>query len=56
MRIKQTEVPRVQTPIWRRLTALVSLGSLVVVLGFAIAALLGASALIALFILERAAG
>lgn len=49
-------VPRVRIPLWRRLTALISLGSLVVILGAALAALLGAGALITLLIIERAAG
>ena len=56
MSTTETKLPKVRTPIWRRLTALMSLGSIVIILGFALAAILGASALFALFILERAAG
>lgn len=47
---------RVRTPWWRRLTALVSLGSLVVIAGITLAAVAGASALLLLMFLERAAG
>ena len=42
------------TPIWRRVTALFTLGSLVVVTGVALAAVIAAAALLALFVLERA--
>ena len=56
MHTTQTNIPRVKTPIWRRLTALVSLGSIVIIMGCALAALLGASAMFVLFVLERAAG
>lgn len=56
MSTTKTKLPRVRTPIWRRLTALLSLGSIVIIMGFALAAILGAGALLALFILERAAG
>ena len=56
MSTTKTKLPRVRTPIWRRLTALLSLGSIVIIMGFALAAILGAGALFALFILERAAG
>ena len=41
-------------PIWRRVTALFTLGSLVVVTGVALAAVIAAGALLALFVLERA--
>jgi hypothetical protein len=44
--------PRI--PLWRRITALLSLGSLVVVVGVVMAAAVGATALLALFVLERA--
>ena len=46
----------VRTPWWRRLTALISLGSLVIIAGITIAAMLGISALLLLMLLERAAG
>lgn len=53
-----TELPpeRVRTPWWRRLTALLSLGSLVVIMGFAVAILLGLAALVALLALDAAVG
>ncbi len=41
-------------PIWRRLTALFSLGSLVVLLGVLLAIIIAASALLGLFVLDRA--
>lgn len=44
--------PRI--PLWRRVTALFTLGSLVVVIGVLVAALVSAAALLALFVLERA--
>lgn len=47
---------RVRTPWWRRLTALISLGSLVIIAGITLAAVAGVSALLLLMILERAAG
>ncbi len=47
---------RVRTPWWRRLTALISLASLVVIAGITLAAVAGASALLLLMFLERAAG
>ena len=43
-----------RTPIWRRITALFTLGSLVVVTGVGLAAVIGAAALLLLFVLERA--
>lgn len=46
----------VRTPWWRRLLATVSLGSLVVIIGIAVAALTGVAALVVLMLLERAAG
>lgn len=44
-----------RTPWWRRLLALVSLGSLVVIIGIAVAALAGVAALVILMLLESAA-
>jgi hypothetical protein len=44
-----------KTPWWRRLLAFVSLGSLVVIIGIAVAALTGIAALVVLMLLERAA-
>jgi len=41
-------------PIWRRLTALASLSSLVVLIGVILAAIIASSALLALFVLDRA--
>ena len=45
---------KVRTPIWRRLTALFTLSFMSVVAGFLIAAALGITALLVLFVLERA--
>ena len=45
-----------RTPWWRRILATVSLGSLVVIIGIAVAALTGVAALVVLMLLERAAG
>ena len=42
------------TPIWRRVTALFSLGALVVLIGVVLAAVIASAALLALFVLERA--
>ena len=42
------------TPIWRRVTALFTLGSLVVVTGVGLATVIATVALLALFVLERA--
>ena len=47
---------RVRIPLWRRLTALVSLTSLVIILGFAVAALLGLLAVAMLLVLDAAVG
>ena len=47
---------RVRTPLWRRITALISLVSLVVIMGFAVAALLGMAAVAALLVLDAAVG
>lgn len=44
-----------RTPWWRRLLALVSLGSIVVIIGIAVAAITGIAALVVLMLLERAA-
>lgn len=45
---------KVRTPIWRRLTALFTLSFMSVVIGFLLAAALGITALLVLFVLERA--
>ncbi len=42
------------TPLWRRVTALFTLGSLVVVIGVFVAMVIALTALLALFVLERA--
>jgi hypothetical protein len=47
---------RVRTPWWRRLAALVSLSSLMIIIGFAVAALLGVLAIAALLALDAAVG
>lgn len=39
---------------WRRVTALFSLGSIVVMTGIGLAVVIGATALLMLFVLERA--
>lgn len=44
------------TPIWRRVTAALSLGAMVVLGAVVLAALVGLTLLIAVFILERAIG
>jgi hypothetical protein len=41
-------------PLWRRITALFTLSSLVILIGVLVAAIIGATALLALFVLERA--
>lgn len=41
-------------PLWRRLTALFTLSSLVIVIGVVVAVTIGALALLSLFVLERA--
>lgn len=53
---RKVPIERVRTPWWRRLTALISLGSLVVVTGMILAAVAAASVLLLLMFLERAAG
>lgn len=45
---------RIRTPLWRRITALFSLAFVSVVSGVALAGLLGMTALLLLFLLERA--
>ena len=45
---------KVRTPIWRRFTALFTLSFMSVVAGFLLAAALGITALLVLFVLERA--
>lgn len=47
---------RVHTPLWRRIAALISLVSLVIIVGFAVAALLGFAAIGMLLLLDAAAG
>ncbi|MDH3684117.1 MAG: hypothetical protein OEV40_29710 [Acidimicrobiia bacterium] len=47
-------LPSARTSLWRRLTALFSLGSLVVLIGVLLAVIIGASALLLLFVLDRA--
>ncbi|MFV0258186.1 MAG: hypothetical protein ACK5PP_07030 [Acidimicrobiales bacterium] len=44
------------TPIWRRVTAALSLGAMVVLGAVVLAALVGLALLIAVFVLERAIG
>ena len=53
---RKRQLPRVRTPLWRRLTALISLGSLVVIIGIILAVALAVAFLLALLFLERAAG
>ena len=56
--LQQTDLTMPQdqprTPWWKRITALFSLASLVVVVGVFLAAVIGVTALLMLFILERA--
>ena len=47
---------RVTTPLWRRITSLLSLISLVVIGGFVVAALLGLAAIGMLLMLDAAVG
>ncbi|MEM8925435.1 MAG: hypothetical protein AAGD35_18175 [Actinomycetota bacterium] len=42
------------TPLWRRATAFFTLGSLTVAIGVGLAAVIAATALLMLFVLERA--
>lgn len=51
---KGTGSERPRIPIWRRITALFTLSFMTIVAGVFLAAALGATALIALFLLERA--
>ncbi len=53
---KRSGVPKVRVPLWRRCTALISLSSLVVIVGVVVAAITGTSILLLLMFLERAAG
>lgn len=46
--------PRVRIPIWRRLTALFTLSFMTVLGGILLAVILGTTALMILFVLERA--
>ena len=55
-RVSIAGVGRVRVPLWRRLTAVVSLSSLVIIVGVLFAAIAGTSILLALMFLERAAG
>lgn len=50
------KIQRKRTPIWRKATSLVSLGSIVVLVGVAIAAVVGATALMMFVLLEQAVG
>ncbi len=43
-----------RTPLWRRVTALFTLGSVVITIGIGLAFVIGATALLMLFVLERA--
>ncbi len=45
---------RIRIPLWRRITALFSLGFVSVLAGVAIAGVIGGTALLLLFLLERA--
>lgn len=47
---------RFRTPLWRRATSMVSLGSIVVLIGVAVAAIFGALALMVFVVLEQAVG
>lgn len=47
-------IPTARTSVWRRVTALFSLGSLVVLIGVLLAVLIASGALLMLFILDRA--
>lgn len=53
-----TELPpgRVRTPWWKRVTAFISLASLVVIVGFAVAAALGLLVVAMLLVLDAAVG
>ena len=45
---------QVRTPLWRRITALFTLGSLVIVSGLVLAAIITLTALMLIFVIERA--
>lgn len=49
-------LPRVRTPWYRRITAVLGLGSIVIILGVALAITLASLAFGLLFVLERAVG
>ncbi len=52
----KVKIRRSRTPLWRRITSVVSLGSLIVIVGVAIAAVVGATALMMFVLLEQAVG
>ncbi len=51
-----TQLERVRTPWWRRLTAAVSLGSLIVIMGIGLAIVATGIAIAILYMLEWAVG
>ncbi len=55
-RVRQARRRRVSTPIWKRITSLLSLGSIVIIVGVALALALAVMALLTLVLLEGAAG
>lgn len=55
MTATQPPIERVKTPWWRRVTSLISLGSIVVSAGILLAAAIAAGVLLVLMVLERAA-
>ncbi len=50
------EIRRLAYPWWRRITAFLSLGSIVVIVGISVAALIAAFAMLSLYIVEQAVG
>ncbi len=56
MATNQADITHVRTPWWRRVTALVSLGSLIVILGIGLAIIAAGLSLGFLYFLERAVG
>lgn len=50
----QRGLRKVRTPLWRRVTALFTLGSIVVVGGLALAAMITLTVLMVIFLVERA--
>lgn len=50
----QRGLRKVRTPLWRRVTALFTLGSIVVVGGLALAAMITLTVLMLIFVVERA--